>query len=427
MNMNTGGTPPPPQYQTPPSGGNPPPPYPPPYSPPPPAGSPPPQYQAPPPGAPPPWQSPGWQNPPPPPRRERHGGDFVFPLILICLGVLFLLGQLNIIQVNWSIIWPILLIAIGVGIIFNRRSTPGWLIAVLVILLVIILGFMVVPNLIPGMGLNLGETQTKTQQWSQSMIGDAKSLLLTLEAPAGSINIHPDAVLGANALQIITTSNINDLPVPTGSRTGDTYQVTASFRQGPTSWLPFLSPFNWGSVRLERDISLKTALPVAFDAQMTSGKILADTNGLSIQDAGFTFTSGELAWDAGTQTSSANPRITFHFTSGRAEGRNLGFTNFREMNVEFTSGNGVFNLAGLTPGAHSLRVGITSGDIRIQVPKGVAYSVRVDRTSGSAIVDGRSFSNGERFESPNYAGAATKLDMQLGITSGNITVEFNAF
>lgn len=420
MNMNSGGTPPPPQYQAPPPGGNPPPPYPPPYSPPP-------QYQAPPPGTPPPWQAPGWQTPPLPPRRERHGGDFVFPLILICLGVLFLLGQLNLIQVNWSVIWPILLIAIGVGIIFNRRSTPGWLIAILVILLVIFVGFLVVPNRVPGMGMNLGEIQTKTDQWSQSMVGDARTLQLKLEAPTGSVNIHPDPGLGTTAVQITTTSNINDLPAPVGSRTGDMYQVTASYRQGPMSWLPFISPFNWGNVRLQRDISLNTALPLALDAQMTSGTILADTNGLSVQDTYFTFTSGELTWDAGTRVSSTNPRITFHFTSGRAEGRNLGSTNFREMNVEFTSGSGLFNLAGLTPGVHSLRVGITSGDIRIQVPKGVAYSVQVDRTSGNAIVDGRSFSNGERFESPNYAGAATKLDLQLGLTSGSINVEFNAF
>lgn len=45
-----------------------------------------------------------------------------FGLILIILGVIFLLQNLNIIQVNnvWSVIWPILLILIGLAYMWKR-------------------------------------------------------------------------------------------------------------------------------------------------------------------------------------------------------------------------------------------------------------------------------------------------------------------
>jgi hypothetical protein len=397
-----------------------------------PGGNPPPQYQAPPPGGVPPqqppyWPPPTWQAPPRPPRHERRGGDFVFPLILIALGILFLLGQMNLIQVNWSLIWPVLLIAIGVGIIFSRRSTPGWLIALLVILLVVFVGFLVVPAIAPGLSISLGETRTITDQVSQSQLDTARTLALNVSEPAGSVTIRPDSSLGNQAVKIVTTSNIKSLDPVTTGLFGDAYRVDVSYRASGTSWLPFLSPFNWGSVRLDRDIALNTILPLQIDAQMTSGNIKADTTNIPIKGANFTFTSGELSWDGGTKVSSSNPYLLFHFTSGRAEARNLGYTNFRQMSVEFTSGEGTFNLAGLTPGSHSLRVGITSGDIRIQVPRGVAYSVGVDRTSGNVVVDGQSLSNGQRLQSPDYGSAATKLDIQLGLTSGDINVDFVSF
>jgi len=46
-----------------------------------------------------------------------------FGIILVIIGIIFLLGNLGLISnVSWSIIGPILLIALGLSLIFRRRN-----------------------------------------------------------------------------------------------------------------------------------------------------------------------------------------------------------------------------------------------------------------------------------------------------------------
>lgn len=69
--------------------------------------------------------------------RYRRSG-IVGPLILICLGGVFLLHNLDLI--TWSVwdvvftLWPILFIAIGVDLLIGRRSTWGAVFAAIIIL-----------------------------------------------------------------------------------------------------------------------------------------------------------------------------------------------------------------------------------------------------------------------------------------------------
>ncbi len=70
--------------------------------------------------------------------RSRRPGSIVWPLVLISLGLVFLLNNLGIVSWDiWSVLWrmwPVFLIALGVDLIFGRRSGIGAAIAVLIIL-----------------------------------------------------------------------------------------------------------------------------------------------------------------------------------------------------------------------------------------------------------------------------------------------------
>ncbi|HTJ73083.1 MAG TPA: DUF5668 domain-containing protein, partial [Verrucomicrobiae bacterium] len=47
--------------------------------------------------------------------------QFVWPLIIVVAGVLLQLRQLDIVNFNvWRVFWPILIIALGLSVIFNR-------------------------------------------------------------------------------------------------------------------------------------------------------------------------------------------------------------------------------------------------------------------------------------------------------------------
>ncbi len=67
-------------------------------------------------------------------REHRRGGAVVGPVILIGLGIIFLLNNLGYLDWNvWEIIfrlWPIMLVAVGLDLLFGRYSIWGSLLAV---------------------------------------------------------------------------------------------------------------------------------------------------------------------------------------------------------------------------------------------------------------------------------------------------------
>ena len=85
--------------------------------------------------------------------RYRHRHGILVPLLLIAGGVLFLLGNLGVIQSpTWETIlrfWPVLLIAIGIDLAFGRASLSGALSGVLTLLLIVGLGFVAYRLLAP--------------------------------------------------------------------------------------------------------------------------------------------------------------------------------------------------------------------------------------------------------------------------------------
>lgn len=49
----------------------------------------------------------------------------MFGLIILIIGILFLLKNLGLISGNlWNIFWPLLLIAIGLGLMLKKRHSP---------------------------------------------------------------------------------------------------------------------------------------------------------------------------------------------------------------------------------------------------------------------------------------------------------------
>ncbi len=360
--------------------------------------------------------------PPHPPRP-----DFVFPLILIALGVIFLLSQLGV-NINWAVVWPIFLIVLGLGIILSRGRTPGWLVAIMAVLIIVLIAFSIMPMLIPGFpsmfggkALELGELQVSAVSLAKEELSGIRDLQILIEGPIGLVNIRPENSLDNISLRLTTRTNILDFPGPVLGREGDTYVLRAKAQQD-LGWFDWVT--NWENVRLERNLSLNTSLPLNLQVKITSGNVNADTTGIPIETILFNMTSGGVSWDAGTVTSALTPKLDFGFTSGSVEASNLGYTNFSDLNIGFTSGRGKFTLQGLTPGSHRLKVDITSGIVEILVPEGTGYQLAVKKTSGSVVVDGRTLEDNEQVESENFKTAPAKLEMDLHLTSGTISVVF---
>ena len=75
---------------------------------------------------------------------QKKGGGFLFPLILVLVGVLFLLSNLGVIDgIAWSEVvryWPVLLILLGIDTLLQRRSAAAAMASLLSALVLIAVG-----------------------------------------------------------------------------------------------------------------------------------------------------------------------------------------------------------------------------------------------------------------------------------------------
>jgi hypothetical protein len=104
---------------------------------------------------------------------KRRRGSLVVPILLILIGMLLLLDNLNIISgIDWSTIWklwPIVLIAIGLEIILGRRVSFG---AILLLVLVVVIGGAVIGwSLIGGTGDRTTERVTFPMGGTERYVG----------------------------------------------------------------------------------------------------------------------------------------------------------------------------------------------------------------------------------------------------------------
>jgi predicted membrane protein len=136
-----------------------------------------------------------------------------WPIILIGVGVIWLLINMGSLDANHLVVafrlWPVLLIAIGLDMIFGRRSPAlGALIGITTILLFIVLMYIG-----PSIGLvTMPELQTQQIQYETN---DAEPYTLELRSGVETLTIHPgndaNLLVDANIVYYgeLTTSDTN--------------------------------------------------------------------------------------------------------------------------------------------------------------------------------------------------------------------------
>ena len=125
--------------------------------------------------------------PPTPPAwpRRRRATSFVFPLILVVVGVVLLLNNLGVLP--WSVwvalgqLWPVLLILFGVDLLLGRRSS--WLGAIVALIM-----------LLAVLGVAISMSRPVSTPGESASPGTARSATIPLAgATSGQINLHSGA------------------------------------------------------------------------------------------------------------------------------------------------------------------------------------------------------------------------------------------
>lgn len=301
------------------------------------------------------------------PERPPRRGGLVAPAILIALGILFLLNNLGLL--SWAIwpailrLWPLLLIAIGLDLLFGRRSAIGSLLAALLVL--------------AALGAAIW--------WSDAWVGAGTPLSSqTLSQPLGGAKRATVEIgLGAGTLRLGAQSEADGL-------------MTGTVAHGPSD-------------QVQRDF--------AISGDTATFKLQAVRQGgwvgpLRLRNG------GELVWDL-----RLNPDVPLRLdlsTGAGAATLDLTHLNVAELNVSTGVGTTMLNL----PQRGSLHANVSGGvgDTTISIPAGVAARISASTGLGQVHITGNFQRQDNVYVSPNYETAADHMDLAISGGIGSVTV-----
>lgn len=288
------------------------------------------------------------------PNHPRGYRSLFWPMILIGIGVVWLLGNLGVIPVfNFNALlrlWPLLLIAIGLDMLIGRRSP---LVGALIGLAII--GIAAVA-LIFGQALGLPQASVETRNLTVPLEG-AKSAIVSLDLSSYPTTIKPLA--DSNQLFDATIRYAGTLDFDARNQADGSVQISLRHTEFPN--LVFAPSFEQDDYRWQ--IGLSPAVPMVLALDIGSGPADIDLTGLKLTN---------LTVEGG----SGSPRLVLPASA-------------TSYDAKYDGGSGSINIT--LPGDTNLTLRLEggSGSMNISLPSGAAVRLEVkDNGSGSINVPG---------------------------------------
>ncbi|KPL07773.1 hypothetical protein AMJ86_02895 [bacterium SM23_57] len=285
------------------------------------------------------------------------------PIFMVGLGLIFLLSSLDVIgwgtwDTLWRL-WPILLVSIGLEIIIGRRSL--WVSIVSVVLILVVLGGVVWlfgPQPIKGEGLvgNQVEQSLEDIQQADIIISPAIGDLDVVALQDPGILISGDVITGKNQ-KVFTDYEI--------SGTTGYYEITSK------STVSFPGSYSWNW-----DLSLTNAIPLGVELKMGAGDMNADLSSLTL--------------------------------SG----------------LEISQGVGEMTVTLASKGTYSVDVNQAIGKVVIEVPREAGVRIEFSRAISSLSMPSGFEQRGDFYYSDNYDQADNKIDVDVSQAIGSISVRY---
>jgi hypothetical protein len=296
-------------------------------------------------------------------KRYRRPG-ITGPIILISFGLIFLLNNLGLIELNlWDVVmrfWPILLIAIGLDILIGRRSAWGAVIATVVVLALLAGGIVFFDN---------QPQRTYASENFEIPLGNVEEATISLDPALGYLLV--DAL-------------------PKGSN---------MLLRGE------LRPFSGEEIGKTIDISGTRATIDLW----TEGVIVAPF---------FGDWSDQPSWDLALHPEVAIDLIV-DFGVGKAE-LDLQDLQIGEINVE----QGLGQMILLLPSMDNMDINLDGGigEIRVVIPEDVGVRLRAGVGIGNVLVPSDYTRDGDFYLSPGYAAAENQIEMVIDLGIGSVQV-----
>jgi hypothetical protein len=302
--------------------------------------------------------------------RRHYRGGFVWPVLLIGAGIVFLLNNLGL--VGWNVwqtllqLWPVVLIAVGLDILVGRRFPLGS--ALLAVVLVVVLALAVqgaIPSTVTASAMSVDHTETI----SEDLKGN-KAASVEIGFGAGELNVD---ALAEGSGQLITgsadLSRNEQLNKSYSGSNGAAHFALVSH----SSWS--VGPEVFGDYQKSWNLSLNRDIPL--DLQVSSG-------------------------------------------AGKA---NLDLTGLNVRQLDLKGGVGQVTVKLPMHGQYPVSVDGGVGQIVIVIPQGLAARVQTKSGLGGVSTQGAFRQNGNTYTTGDYGTAENRADIQVKNGVGAIVLK----
>jgi hypothetical protein len=296
---------------------------------------------------------------------RRPRGSLVGPVILIGLGVVFLLSNLEILPWGvWEVIlrlWPVLLVAVGLDLIVGRRSLLGSLLS-LVLTLALVVGAL----WLLWTGFGIGQELT-AEEISQALEGATQAEVVIAPA-AGRLHIE--------ALQ------------DSGSLVAGVVHLSSS-------------------EKLARDYEVEEDGRAVFALR---------SEGLGVPSVGGW--GDEWGWDLGF-----HPDVPLELEIDLGAGQsNVDLTGLTVSDLEVSTGVGQTTIILPDEGDFQAEISGAIGEIVVLIPTDLAIRVRTSTGLVGSKLSGEFQRHGDVYTSPGYESAQNRVDLDVSLAIGGVKI-----
>jgi hypothetical protein len=296
---------------------------------------------------------------------ERSRNSLFGPILLIGLGILFLLSNFGLLNLDIgdliSRFWPVLLIVIGLDILLGRRNGVGGLLALLLIGALIFASF----------------------GWLENR---------SLSADSAAAQTIQQELEGAERAEIHIAAGVSQLLINGGSSTEQLIEGTVAPHR---------------SERIESSF--------AQDAGVARYTIKSEGLGFALPSWG---RRNRGLWDL-RLTQRIPLALKVSTGVGQAE-LNLEQLQLTDLEVDSGVGQTTITLPGRGDFAAEVSGGV--GEVIVLIPDSLAARIRASAGIGSVNVEGDFTRDDKTYLSPNYASAEHKVDLKVDGGIGAITI-----
>ena len=349
-------------------------------------------------------------------KKKIYRGSFIFPILLIALGIVLLLNTLDLLPGSfWDSVWrlwPVILIAIGLDGIFRKRGLVGGSLLISLGIILLLNNYELLdinvwsmllslwPIFLIAIGIDIIVSR------SRSVWANLLGLMLVLVILFGSMGVmgmlvvDESAVSGDQIVQPLNGATSADVLIEPGA--GD---LTVAEHQKEDILIEGTVPKSESGITVSQKYSVLGEI----------GRYIIKASGVTVYPSG---DSGRWDWDL-----YINNEVPTKL--GISQGVGMAVLDLRELAVsDLNASVSIGKLDLYVPASENMKanVEVAIGQIVITIPGGVGVKISTDTGLTIVQVPDGYIKGDEIYTSPNYDNSEYRVDIQVDLAIGNLVI-----